>query len=221
MSETEQEAAEPPVEEQEEPSDDPETEADEEAEDAETEQGEPQEPPEEPQPEGMSEKEMEATRKKLDNENARHRGRISDLIGEEALLLEPCPLCSGFADGYRFPIVPPDDVIEQVRVAIGMPDLSNYQQAKDAAQCPDCVGLGVVLSGSLVAENAAINCKTCNGSGYVMLSPAGEITGPTVMTNGAPLQELPAGVNPDDPAVRELRARGFTVFPPVNIGTPA
>jgi hypothetical protein len=221
MSETTPEPATEPVEPTEPDEATEPAQGDEEEEAAAEEPSEPSDDEEPDTPEGFTEKELEATRKKLDNENARHRGRISDLIGDEAVLLEPCPLCSGFADGYRFPVVPPADVIEQVRVAIGMPDLSNYQQAKDATQCPDCVGLGVVLSGSLVAENAAITCKTCNGSGYVMLSPAGEITGPTVVKNGSPLQELPAGVNPDDPAVKELRARGFTVFPPVNIGTPA
>jgi hypothetical protein len=221
MSEPQTEPVEPAEEPQEEPTLEPEPDPDEEDEEAE---GEPEEPAEEPAPEeptGLTEKQLEATRKKLDAENARHRGRISDLIGDEAVLLEPCPLCSGFADGYRFPVVPPDDVIEATRVAIGLPDLSNYQQAKDARECPDCVGLGVVLSGSKVAENAAITCKSCNGSGYVMLAPTGEITGPTVTPNGAPVQEIPAGVNPDDPAVKELRARGFMVFPPAQIGTGA
>jgi hypothetical protein len=49
---------------------------------------------------------------------------------------------------------------------------------------------------------------------------SGELVPPTLQ-NGSPLPELAAGVNPDDPAVRELRARGFTVFPPVQIGPAA
>lgn len=217
MSDTEQETldetqepAEEPLEQLEQPS---------ELDEEDTEEDPEQEPDDEDseQPEGMTQKQLEAARRKLDAENTRHANRLSELIGEEAQMLEPCPLCNGFADGYRFPVIPPDDIIAEVRVAIGMPDLSNYQQAKDARQCPDCVGLGVVLSGSLVSENAAITCKQCNGSGYVMLNPSGEITGPTVTPNGSPVQELPAGVNPDDPAVKELRARGFTVFPPVQI----
>jgi hypothetical protein len=178
----------------------------------------PAEEPAPPEPEGLTEKQMEATRKKLDAENTRHRSRISDLIGEEALMLEPCPLCNGFADGYRFPVVPPDDVIEATRVAIGMPDLSNYQPAKNAHQCSDCAGLGVVLSGSLVPENAAITCKNCNGSGYVVVPGEGMASVAPSLTNGAQLQELPPGVNPDDPAVKELRARGYSVFPPVQLG---
>lgn len=175
------------------------------------------EPPEAEAPEGMTEKQLEASRKKLDAENARHRARISDLIGEEAVHLIPCELCNGFADGYRFDVQPPDFVVDAVRVAIGLPDLSNFQQAKHAHQCPDCAGLGVVLSGSQVPENAAITCLGCNGSGYqVAQTGTGELQAPT-FGNGHATQELPPGINPDDPAVKELRARGFTVFPPVQI----
>jgi hypothetical protein len=169
------------------------------------------------EPQGFSEKELEAGRRKLEAEGTRHRNRVSEILGEEAQLLVPCELCSGFVDGLRFPVLPPQDVIEAVRIAIGMPDLSNYQPAKSANQCPDCAGLGVVLSGSLVPENAAITCQTCHGSGYVMRTATGEITGPTVFTNGAEVPDVPVGVNPDDPAVKELRARGFTIFPPVNL----
>jgi hypothetical protein len=190
----------------------------EEAEDEPDAQPEPVEQPEPDEPTGLTEKQLDETRKKLDRENERHRARISDLIGDEAVLLEPCPLCTGFADGYRFPVEPPPDVIEATRVAIGLPDLSNFQQSTTTRECPSCVGLGVVLSGSKVPENAAITCVACNGSGYVVLNATGEITGPTALSNGSPSQELPAGVNPDDPAVKELRARGFTVFPPVQIG---
>lgn len=189
----------------------------EEAADAEEPTSEPVEEPEQETPDGLSEKQLEAGRKKLEAEGTRHRNRVSEILGEEAQHLIPCPLCEGFVDGLIFPVLPPEDVIARTRVAIGMPDLSNYQQAKDARQCPDCAGLGVVLSGSLVAENAAINCKGCNGSGYVMITATGEITGPTVHANGGTTPELPAGVNPEDPAVKELRARGFTVFPPVQL----
>lgn len=175
------------------------------------------EPEEAPASEGMSPKQLEAGRKKLDAENARHRARISDLIGEEAIHLIPCELCNGFADGYRFDVQPPDFVVDAVRVAIGLPDLSNFQQAKHAHQCPDCAGLGVVLSGSQVPENAAITCPACHGSGYqVANSGTGELLAPTI-TNGHAQPELPPGVNPDDPAVRELRARGFVVMPPPSI----
>jgi hypothetical protein len=192
--------------------------ADEEEAEEEEEAAEPsEEETEAPEAAGMSEKEMEASRKKLDNENTRHANRISEIVGEEANLLVPCELCNGFADGYRFPVTPPPEIIERVRVAIGLPDLSNFQQAKHARMCDDCAGLGVVLSGSQVAENAAIRCIGCNGSGYIVISrTTGEVLAP-VTENGQATQELPAGVNPDDPAVAELRARGYSVFPPVQI----
>src|SRR5689334_9475015 len=136
----------------EEPEQEPETpsEPDEEEEEQEgtPEPQEPEETPEE-QPQGLSEKELEAGRKKLEREQERHANRVSEIMGDEAVHLERCPLCSDFVDGWVFPQIPPEEIVQKVRVFIGMPDLSNYQQAKDARQCPDCAGLGVVLSGSL------------------------------------------------------------------------
>lgn len=221
MSEPEQEPLEAP-----ESPEEPETapEPDEEVEEAEEADQEPvEEPEQEPAggPEGFSERDLEKARKRIEGEETRHRNRVSEIMGEEANFLTPCPLCSGFVSGLIFPQVPEPAVVDAVRVAIGLPDLSNYQPAKDARQCPDCAGLGVVLSGSLIAENAAITCKSCNGSGYVMLEPTGEMTGPTVHTNGGAKPEVPVGVNPDDPAVKALRERGFTVFPPVQLPTGA
>lgn len=221
MSEPEQEPLEAPLEPQDEPSGDELAPDEEEAAEAEEAAQTPAEEPEPEEPAGLSEKQLEAGRKKLEAEGTRHRNRVSEILGEEAQFLVPCPLCAGFVDGMIFPQLPPDDVIERVRVAIGMPDLSNYQPAKNAHQCADCAGLGVVLSGSLVPENAAITCKNCNGSGYVVIPGEGMASVAPVLTNGAQLQELPAGVNPDDPAVKELRARGYSVFPPVQLGTGA
>lgn len=179
-----------------------------------------EQPAEEPAPEpqvGMTDKEMEASRKKLEAEDTRHRNRISEIMGEEAQFLEPCPLCSHFVAGLIFPQVPSEEIVAATRVAIGMPDLSNYQPAKHAHKCPDCEGLGVVLSGSLVQGNVAIECNTCHASGYVVVQQGtGELVAPTPGPTNGVTEPFP-GVNPDDPAVKELRARGFTVIPPMQV----
>jgi len=180
---------------------------------------EPTEPIESPdEPEGMTERQLEAARKKIEAENTRHNNRISEIMGEEAQSLEPCPLCSYFVGGLRFPVVPPVDVVEAVRVAIGLPDLSNYHQAVNAHECGDCGGLGWVKSGSLVTENVLISCALCRGSGYLVVNESGERAVAPAAANGHAEAPLFEGVNPDDPAVQELRSRGFTVIPPMPVG---
>lgn len=171
---------------------------------------------EQPAPElTMTEKELEAGRKKIVAENTRHANRVSEIMGDEAQFLEPCPLCSPFVTGFIFPQVPPPEVVDKVRVAIGLPDLSNYQPAKHAQRCDDCAGLGVVLSGSAVPENAVISCPTCNASGFVVRGADGTAVPPAAAPNGTVEPVLHEGVNPNDPAVAELRGRGFTVIPPM------
>lgn len=163
----------------------------------------------------MTEKQLEEGRQKIVRENTRHANRVSEIMGDEAQFLDPCPLCSGFVTGFIFPQVPEPEVVDKVRVAIGLPDLSNYRPAKHAARCDDCDGLGVVLSGSQVQSNVVVGCPTCKSSGYVVRAPDGSAVPPVAAPNGAAEPVLHEGVNPDDPAVAELRGRGFTVIPPM------
>lgn len=214
MSEPEHEDVEAP-----EPTPEPleDDEAAEEEERASRDEEEPEEPAEEPEPvesAGPSEKEIEALFKRAEGRATTFRNGISDVFGVLANDFHICPTCEDFIPGFLPPQGPSPESIERTRAAIGLPDLSNYQQAKNARKCPDCEGLGVVLSGSLVNGNVAIDCATCGASGYVVVqTQTGEIVAPPPANGGQP-GELPAGVNPDDPAVASLRARGFSVFPP-------
>ena len=175
------------------------------------------EPEPEPEPGGLTDKELQARFDKLDRENERHAGRVGDILGEDGNQLVPCPLCSHFIAGHVYPQPVPDEIVAQVRPDLGLPDLSNVKQARHTTVCQDCEGLGVVQSGSLVRENAVIGCPTCNRSGYVLNTTGQGPTPAAHETNGSGEAPLFDGVNADDPAVAELRSRGFTVIPPLAI----
>lgn len=174
--------------------------------DDEEENGEP-EPDAEPASPGLSEKQIEQAMAKLEREAKRHRDRISEVMGEEAQMLEPCPLCEPNFAGFRFPVVPPDDVREAVRVAIGDADGIEYLRATDARLCDACNGLGNVLTGSLVPVHRTKPCGQCRGAGYVdvggptpvPVAPSGEqVTAPTVTNDPNDLPDVdPWGRTPD------------------------
>jgi hypothetical protein len=183
----------------------------EEAEEAE----QPADPQPEPEPQGLTEKQLEQRMKRIDTAASNYRNKIGDILGDDLLIMQPCPLCTDGVPAFIFPGVAPPEVVEAVRPVIGLPDLHEFKDAPHAHRCDTCAGRGVVLSGSFVQGNEAISCPKCSGSGFVVDQATGPAVTPPAPTNGAPIQELPEGLNPEDPAVKELRARGFTVFPPV------
>jgi rubrerythrin len=175
----------------------------------------------EPEPQGLTEKEIQQRFDKLGKENERHANRVGEILAEDANDLVPCPLCSHFIHGLIYPQVPPEEIVNAVLPAIGMAGVNDYQEAKWASRCPDCDGHGLVITGSRIHENVAVKCITCNGSGYTVTSgavPAPQGPVGESQAGDAPLYD---GVNPDDPAVAELRARGFMVMPLPKIGETA
>src|SRR5579885_2478441 len=53
-------------------------------------------------PPPLSEKELNKALAALDKEAQRHRTRVTEIMGEEALLLQQCPLCEPHLAGWRF-----------------------------------------------------------------------------------------------------------------------
>jgi hypothetical protein len=127
---------------------------------------------------------------KLANEAERHRKRIGEIMGEDANFLIPCELCMPQFAGYRFDGSPDEATITRVRVAIGMPDLTNYAPSSTERQCDDCRGLGRVRTGSTVQQYETATCDACAGKGFVASRPR---------MNGEPA-ELPAEPGPAAPA---------------------
>lgn len=168
----------------------------------------PQEPAQ-PQEAVLSEKQLNAAMDKLDREAKRHRDRISEIMGEDALALVPCLLCTPELAGWRFD-VPLRDEEKEVLLTIADPTRAKeYKHAENANTCPACDGLGQVVSGSLVANRELIPCSRCNGYGYVNLSatnvvplagpePLGTAPVPTEAPEPLPNTD-PFGRTPDDP----------------------
>lgn len=233
MSETVTEPETPPVEAVPEPAE-PSVEPDEQNPDIEPDEEpiEPDEPdsepagaPDEPEDGGpagkaQTEKEIEARWDKLDRENKRHAGRVGEIMGEDANALIPCPVCmDGIAgwvgDPSQAPLTP--EAIARVRTVIGLPDYTTFKQAPDATTCPDCDGLGEVITGSKVPGYETKTCARCNKQGWILL--AQQTNGqahPVEPVLTGPTSEYASGQSAD-PEIQHLRERGFTVIPPMNI----
>jgi hypothetical protein len=185
---------------------------------------EPQEPAQEPvegdEPavEMRSEKELEKAFKAIDKLREHVANRLGVIMGEDAQALEPCPVCGDSMPGFVWPAgtVPlSPEKVGAVSAYIGLPDLTAYQDARDAKQCPDCKGLGDVKTYSLVPGNTIKMCSLCVGKGFVgtgvVIQPE---VGIVTVTNG----ELPAFAPPVEtalpPEAEALRRQGFLVIPP-------
>lgn len=108
---------------------------------------------------------------KLERENERHYKRIVDIMGDDADALVACELCFPMTPGFRWDAAPPEEQAARVRVALGLPDLTNYPPSSTERTCDDCRGLGKVRTGSSVAGHEAGTCDACGGKGYVPTRP--------------------------------------------------
>lgn len=144
---------------------------------------------EQPPPVEDSEKKMRQAGAKLDAENERHWKRIQEIMGDDANGLVPCELCFIKTPGYRWDAAPNDETTARVRIAIGMPDLTNFAPSATERQCDDCRGLGKVRTGSSVSKYETATCDACAGKGYTASRPRLNATepdeGPPVESNGS------------------------------------
>ena len=191
---------------------------------------EPTEPEPEPQeataegdqPSLRSEAEIEKAAKQVEQLRKHVAGRIGSIFGDDANFLIACPLCAGTAPGWLWPPADaplPDDQVRAVFTTLGVIEPKEYQHFESYKRCDDCEGLGSVKTGSRVPGFDVVACPTCAQKGYIMGAPL-----PLPMNgSGAPNAEVvvtgPSVIDPadaDDPAVAELRKRGFTVVPPIH-----
>jgi hypothetical protein len=168
----------------------------------------------------QDEKALAKRDQKLDAENVRHAKRVSEIMEEGAVDLIPCPVCM---DGIAGWVYSPDvqalseDAVLRLRQLIGLSGLDGITQATFAARCPACDGNGEVRTGSRVPGYETTTCERCKKSGWIRTdAPPSNghveredeavVTGPTVF--------FPDN---EDPEVRNLRERGFTVIPPMTV----
>lgn len=144
---------------------------------------------------------FEKALKKLDAEKNRHTSRISEIMGDDALGLVPCELCWVAAPGFRWDRAPDEQTAAAVRVAIGMPDVSNFRASHTEAVCDNCGGLGKVRTGSSVPQFETAICDACAGKGYVGTRPR---VNADQATAAAPLAENGAPPVYDDGIKRDM-----------------
>lgn len=145
-----------------------------------------------------SEKRMRQAGEKLDRESERHWNRIKEIMGDDANALVPCELCFVKTPGFRWDAAPNEETAARVRVAIGLPDVSNYAPSATERMCDDCRGLGKVRTGSQVQSRETIKCDACNGKGYVESRPRQNTTAPEL----AELEEPGNGAAPLDDGIK-------------------
>ena len=134
----------------------------------------PEQPDEKPEeaaaaPAGLTEKQIEEMFKKLERSATTWRNRVSELLGEEALMLVPCELCEPMIPGFHWPIgvqTARDDQHAHLLEVLKNPAAPEYADSRVVRRCADCDGWGQVLSGSRVAGKERVVCSTCKGLGY-------------------------------------------------------
>jgi hypothetical protein len=154
----------------------PEQDGDEEGEEASEEQdsdeGEP-EPDDHDTPEavaGLDDRELEKRFKRIETAHNTYSRKLSEIMGEDAQALEPCPRCAHGIPAFVFPFAP---VSEQVRrnvlVSIGETPPAARKQDPYTETCATCDGEGVTLSGANTTRGKSITCVDCDGNGYTLV----------------------------------------------------
>lgn len=159
---------------------------------------------------GLTEKEAEKRFERMAGRANTFRNAISDVLGELALDLEPCPRCMPMTPGFYYPAaeVTPEQRVA-VKLSIGELVEPEYRADKNASVCGGCNGHGKVQTGSLVPTQRVLRCEDCEGKGWIgpraartqaPAAPLGATDGEGLMANtdAKPLTD-PWGRTIDDP----------------------
>jgi hypothetical protein len=104
--------------------------------------------------------------KALEKETTRHSNRVSEIMGEDAQQLTPCPLCEIVTAGFVFADAIPDEHREAVIGWLRGANAPEMLPDPDAELCDTCAGYGNTLTGSQVAGNQTKMCGKCEGNGW-------------------------------------------------------
>jgi hypothetical protein len=120
---------------------------------------------------GMGEKELEKMHKRVATANASYAKKITEILGEEAELLELCPRCvEGGFPGFIFPpVMAPVDAETKAAVLVSIGEEAPNVSEPDpySRRCDACQGWGRVLSGSRLNQQKTLQCLPCHGRGWV------------------------------------------------------
>ena len=113
---------------------------------------------------------FEGKLKKLASSAQTFRRRVSDVLGEDALVLVPCELCLPDIPGFHFDLSimqPLDETQARLLEILKTPGAPEYVSAPDVRRCDHCHGYGKGVTGSLVPGQETKVCTSCRGFGFV------------------------------------------------------
>lgn len=173
------------------------------------------------QVEAPNDAEIEAIYNKLGTKAKNYTKGLGELLDGTGVPVAPCEMCADAFPGVRW-LTPTDETHAMLLAVVGAGGgESPLTIDPDAEICDRCNGWGAVKLPSHVPGNEQRTCRKCNGAGYLDPSPqSGALQAPEPVAVNGPAEPLP-GVPENDPSVVDLRARGYTIIPPMQIGIPA
>ena len=193
-------------------------------EEAAAEEEEAAEPEPEAEPEAISEpdeprdeRDVDPTYAKLETKAKNYVRGVSELLEGSGIPLEVCEMCNDAYPGVRW-ATPSDDMHAALLAMVGAADsASPLLPDPDATLCERCNGFGWNKLPSHVPGNEQRMCRGCNGAGFLDPSPqSGTMVPPTTIAANGEVEPM-VGVPENDPSVIDLRARGYTVVPPMRL----
>lgn len=152
----------------------------------EPEHGDEPEPEPEPEPEaeveGLTPEALDRRASQIEQAFKRFASKVSELYGDEAVRLLPCPLCPDQHKGFvhlDFAGRVPQEVVDATKLYLGIAREQDYESDPGTNACQVCAGKGKVKTGSTVPGHEVRTCPSCKGYGYSPPPTA------TQTTNGA------------------------------------
>ena len=126
---------------------------------------------EEPEPapasRALSEKDIERINRRIDAAAVANEKRLRDILRDDFDVYAPCPLCAipGFA--YKPGTLEYEPLHRAaIMAALGDAPEIEYKTDPKTQPCPDCDGLGDVLTGSKREAAKLKQCDSCGGHGW-------------------------------------------------------
>jgi hypothetical protein len=169
------------------------------------------------QEQAASEAEIERQQKSLDRATKSYLDKLRATLGDDLSGFQPCPMCADGWPGIRLPVMPSQEAVATIKVAIGEDPDPPLVSDHYSRPCDGCEGHGRVGTGSHVTGHKSVLCLDCAGKGYISVGPEREAVQPPA-PNGGPVVDVPqplAGDPPRTPEEDTLRQLGaIVVWPP-------
>lgn len=172
-------------------------------------------------PPAETEAEIDELYARLETRAKNYVKSVSELVGGKGLPAVPCEMCADAYPGLRWLEPRDDNHAAMIAVSGTSADNSPLSDDPDAKVCDRCHGWGWTKLPSRVPGNEQRLCRRCNGAGYLDTNlQSGSLQAPVAEPENGTAELLP-GVPEDDASVVDLRARGYTIIPPMQIGANA